>query len=374
MTTAIKEPTQREVDFDLHGLVGIRLAGASPLDVAAVSRQLGPLRSTLDRDPDIVIGFVDRLETTSPVRYLGLDEAGFTEDAFVILRSKHKAPARVEIAFSQIGERTLITCERGLPAVPLLIPIMNLTMLAKGVLPLHASAFLYQDVGVVATGWSKGGKTEALLAFMTHGAQYVGDEWIYVPPDGARVYGIPEPIRLWSWQLQQLPHYESLVGRRARARLRAIDLVLAAERSARGRRSGPLSALPRIAALVRSQHFVDIAPERLFGRVGTQAVPFERLFLVMSSEAGEVTVEPIDPLEVADRMAFSLQHERLDLMTAYLKFRFAFPNDANPLIERAGELERELLESVLAGKRAYLVRHPYPVSIDALYDAMRPFC
>jgi hypothetical protein len=52
----------------------------------------------------------------------------------------------------------------------LLISILNLTMLAKGFLPMHASAFTYKNTGVVATGWAKGGKTETLFAFMANGA------------------------------------------------------------------------------------------------------------------------------------------------------------------------------------------------------------
>src|SRR5690606_6754723 len=93
----------RATDYDLHGLAGIRLLDAAPADVAAVTRQLGPIQAPLRREPDIVIRFVDRLPTSSRVRYLGVDEAGFTDDAFLVLRSKHKVPARVRIPFEQIG-------------------------------------------------------------------------------------------------------------------------------------------------------------------------------------------------------------------------------------------------------------------------------
>ncbi len=94
---------KNQIDFDLHGLAGIRLVDPTAEDAAAVTRQLGPLPSRMDRDPDIVIRFVDRLQTTSRLRYLGLDDAGFTDDAFLVLRSKHKSQARVQIPFEQIG-------------------------------------------------------------------------------------------------------------------------------------------------------------------------------------------------------------------------------------------------------------------------------
>jgi len=54
--------------------------------------------------------------------------------------------------------------------VPHLLAVINLTALAKGVLPLHASAFTYRGLGVLATGWAKGGKTETLLEFAWLGA------------------------------------------------------------------------------------------------------------------------------------------------------------------------------------------------------------
>jgi hypothetical protein len=370
-------PAAREgIDFDLHGLAGVRLLGASPADAAAVGRQLGLAQTSLDREPDVVIRFVERLSLRSPVRQVGLGEAAFTDDAFLVLRSKHKTPVRVEIDFTQIGGAAEIVCESGLPAVPFLVPILNLTVLARGVLPLHASAFVHQGTGVVATGWTKGGKTEALLAFAARGAEYVGDEWVYVADGGGRVHGIPEPIRVWGWHLRQLPQYEALVSSADRTRLRAIELVLGAERALRRVRPGrgPAGVMTRLAPLLLRQLFVDVEPARLFGRVGAQSAAFDRLFFLVSSDSPEIAVEPVDPLEVGERMVFSLQHERLDLMAAYLKYRFAFPAAANPFFEQLEEIQRRALAEAFAGKPAFVVHHPYPCSLDALFEAMSPYC
>ncbi len=365
------------IDYDLHGLAGIRLLDAAPGDAAVVTRQLGPIQAPLARDPDILIRFVDRLPASSRVRYLGVDDAGFTDDAFLILRSKHNARARVQIPFQRIGKQCEIVCERGLPAVPLLIPILNLTVLSKGALPLHASAFTYNDVGVLATGWAKGGKTETLLAFMARGAEYVGDEWVYLSRDGRRMYGIPEPIRVWDWHLQDLPQYRALVGRADRARLRALNLLVQsmdrAVSSGVGRGSAPVKMMKRMTPLLKGQLNVQLPPEHLFGRrfgplVGTP----DKVFFVVSHETPDVTVQPMDAQEIARRMVFSLQHERLDFMAYYLKFRFAFPDAPNPLIEQVEELQREALVRVLAGKDAYVVYHPYPVPIPSLFDAIGP--
>lgn len=362
------------IDYDLHGIAGIRLVNASPDDAAAVARQLGPLKARLTREPDIIIKFVHRL-STSRVMYLGLNDAGFTDDAFLVLRSSREAGHKVQIPLGQVGQQCEIVCESGVGSVPLLISVLNLTMLSKGFLPLHASAFNYNGVGVLTTGWAKGGKTESLLAFMARGAVYVGDEWIYISPDGQYMYGIPQPIRVWDWHLEWLPKYRALVSRTDLLYLQALQIVRKMHSMMpKGKVPLPARALERIMPLLKRQLYVDMRPDRLFGdSFGTMTNKIDRLFLVASHEKDDVRVEPIDPIDIARRMVFSLQYERLDFMSFYYKFRFAFPEIRNELIEHAEELQREMLARVFAGKDSYVVYHPYPVAIPALFHAMDPF-
>lgn len=366
-------------DYDLHGLVGIRLLGAGPHEVASVTRQLSPvIRRPLDREPDITIRFVDRLETASSVRLIGVDDAGFTDDAFLVLRSKHKSRVRVQIPFQDIGLRPCeIVAERGLPAVPLLIAIINLTMASKGVLPMHASGFEYGGTGALVTGWAKGGKTEVLLAFAAHGGRYVGDEWVYLTRDGQHMYGIPEPVRLWKWHFDEMPGYWSLVKRGDRVRLRGLDWVAhSMDRISNSRavgRTAPGKLLRRLVPLVKAQLNVQIPPTRLFGdTAGAVTGTPQKLFFIASHERPDTRMEKVDPVQVAQRMVFSLQEERIELMSYYMKFRFAFPDVKNDLIDTLETREREMLVQALTGKEAYAVYHPYPVAIPSLYDVMKP--
>ena len=197
-------------DFDLHGLAGVRVVDGDDADVAAVAAQLGPLPRRLDREPDIVIRFVDRIEHASRLRYLGARDAGWTDDGFFVLRSR-KQPVVVRLPMDRIGGTCEIVAERGVPAIPFLIAVLNLTVLGNGALPLHAAAFELDGVGTLVTGWSKGGKTELLMAAVGAGARYIGDEWVYLTTDGT-MRGIPEPIRLWDWHLDQLPSARARLG------------------------------------------------------------------------------------------------------------------------------------------------------------------
>jgi hypothetical protein len=367
-----------QIDFNLHDFIRVRLCSPSPADVKALERQLGPMQSQIAEEPDITIQFVDHLLQASNMRYLGVDEASFDDSGFYVLRTKHKARAKVRIPFEEIGKRLAITCETGLPAVPLLVPIINLTALSKGILPLHASAFTYNQIGVLVTGWSKGGKTETLLAFMMNGASYIGDEWVYIGADGQTIFGIAEPIRLWDWHLHQLPKkYGATIGQGDRVRLKFIKAAEAADnRLPNGVKSGFLPAkwLHRAAPVLKRQLFVDVHPMRLFGQPSfALRGNLDRVFFTMSHEIDAVSVQPAETNEIAQRMVFSLQYERSNFYSYYMMFRFAFPDRRNELIENAEALQRTLLTDLLKGKETYRVYHPYPLSIAALFDTMSPY-
>ena len=364
-------------DFDLHGLVGIRLVGASPSDRATVERQLGPMAGALTREPDIVIRFVEHLHRDHPVGLIGLEDTAVAGDDFLILRAKHKSRARVQIAFDRIGDRCEIVCERGVAAVPLLVPIINLTLLANGGLALHASGFRYRGTGVLVTGWSKGGKTELLLACVEQGAEYIGDEWIHIGADGRAMYGMPEPIRVWDWQLEQLPRYRRTLGAGDAFRLAALRQVQRATARAADTRAaerlGGSQYLHRAAHLLDRQRYAFLAPHQVFGaEPSALSAPIDRVVFVASSEDARTRLAPVEPSWIADRMVHSLTEERQGLLAAYRRFRFAFPHRANPLIEEAAPLEHARLGALLAERPCFALTHPYPPSIRELFEAASP--
>lgn len=362
-------PDTTSVEFDLHGIVGIRLIDATRRDIAKVERQLGPLRATLTRDPDIVVRFVDTIET-GPLHYVGLGQTGFNEDGFFVLQGKANTPARALIPFEHVGSRPEIVCERALPAVPHLLAIINLTALDKGVLPLHASAFVLDSLGVLVTGWAKSGKTESLLACMRQGASYVGDEWVYLPGDGSML-GVPEPIRLWAWHLDQMPEILASRTRAERTRLSAWKSAAALTKAAATSAIPGGSLFRKGAPIVARQAYVQIPPADLFGPEAIRLRgSLDAVVLVLSSESADIVVEDAGPSEVAGRMAASLADERTDVMACYTQFRYAFPERRSATIDSAEALESELLHKILAERPAAKVSHPYPCDIAELGRAV----
>lgn len=367
---------QIQIDYDIHGLVGMRLIDPSPSDVDTIERHVGPLRGPLSRKPDIVFRFVNHLPT-SGLRYLGL-ENGFTDDGFFILcDGKKETKARVPL--QQVGSDQIeIVCESGVRSFPLLTGIINLTVLKKDHVPLHASAFVYNGTGIVATGWTKGGKTEALLAFASQGAEYVGDEWVWLSGDGKRVYGIPGNILLWSWQLEYLPHLRRQVGVGERVlfkTIKSLDRLQATNPDGRLSKTFPARLLRQAMPVLRRRLFVKMTPRAIFGAgCGSLVAKPERVFFMVSHEDPAISVDPMDPQEIVRRMVSSIQHEQSTVAEHYLALKFAFPDVRNELIECAPDLQYSILSRALAGKHGFAVRHPYPVSLPELYKAMRPFC
>jgi hypothetical protein len=352
-----REGLGAHVDFDLHGIVGVRVLDARPRDVETVTRQLGPIVAPLDRPPDITVRFVDEIPDRRPMTYGTWPDSAATDDAFYLLRGKEGVAARTLFPMDAVGERCEIVCERRVGPVPHLLAVVNMTALTKGVLPLHASAFTYRGAGVLATGWAKGGKTETLLAFAARGARYVGDEWVYLTPDGG-MCGVPEPIRLWYWHVQQMPELQADLPRATRARLAALPGLARSAASLGGSLPGlPASALRRVAPVVRRQAFVQVPPARLFGEdaIALQG-RLDHVLLVTSTDRDEVTVEPVSGASVAARMAASLEDERSMFMQLYRQFRFLFPERRSAAVEQAPGVERRLeslvgpVESVLGAE------------------------
>ena len=359
--------TEPHVDFDLHGIVGIRVLDARREDVDVLTRQLGPLRAPLAREPDITVRFVDELDEPRPMTYATWPESAGTEDTFYLLRGKDGVAARTRFPMDAVGDRCDIVCERRAGHVPHLLAVINMTALRRGVLPLHASAFTYRGVGVLATGWGKGGKTEVLLAFAARGARYVGDEWVYLTADGG-MHGVPEPIRLWNWHIEQLPGLRADLPAATRARLRSLPAVASSAAALSARLRGlPASVLRRTAPVLRRQAYVQVPPARLFGEDALALHGrVDHVLFVASHDRDDVTIEPIAGTDVAAHMLASLEEERGPLLAVYRQFRFLFPDRRCAVLEDAPQIERRLLERYLGDRPSSVLRHPYPVDLGSL--------
>jgi hypothetical protein len=379
ISSDIREETlsdQRNLDLDLHGVVRIRLIDPLADDAARLERKLGLTLVSPDQEPDIIIRFKEEL-SVPVVRYLGLNSAAFTEEGFYIL-DKNSGRVQARIPFEQIGCQCEILCRSGLSSIPLLFEIILLTFVKKGYIPLHASAFLHRDNGILVMGWAKGGKTEMLLSFANHGAQYVGDEWVMLSADGQEMFGIPITIAIRDWQIPYIPNLLPKIDLQSRILFKVIHSLDAMHKAlGRGRwkNSFLLRSLGRALPRLRQQLMVRRAPQVIFrDRYCKEVAPVDKVFLIMSHSEADITVQPCDPLEIARRMLGSIEYEQTHFFEYYYAFKYAFPHRQNDFLEEVYERQGALLRQALQNKEAYQVLHPYPVPFDALFEEIRPFC
>lgn len=376
----IKQADNTTVDnacFDLHGRVGIQLADARPLDCRLVSDALGLTAASAPTAADLVVRFADHVRGTTAERLIGRDDIAFTDDAFILIRAKHRA--RVQIPFEQIGGQCELVFQRGSSTLPLLLPILNVTAMARGMLPLHASAFRYQGKGALVTGWARGGKTTSLLGFMAKGAEFISDDWAYVDLDHARMHGLPKPLEVSDRQLAELPTYRDRVARGQRWQMRtawmAEQVIERMAASRLGRNVVPRGLVKHLLPALQRRRSVEVSPRRLFGAQASNSNALESsvdaIFFTMSHTSPEVLVEPATSGELVERMALMLEQEYAELRATYRKFRFAFPDRQSDVLDNLEHVLRERLAKLLANTTAYSVYHPYPVRAEAMFEALK---
>lgn len=365
--------THEVLDYDVSGVVRLRVTHASRLDVGLMTRLFGP-PAPASGEPDLTVRFSPEI-VAAGLRHLGRNAAAFNDDDFFLLGPKSgRIDAR--IPFASLGQPCEIECRSGLGYVPLLFDAITLTCMRKGFVALHGSAFVHNGTGVLVVGWEKGGKTETLLAFVNHGARYVGDEIVMLAGDGSSMLGIPFPVSIWDWNFDQIPGL--LPPLRARKKLllglvRGLVAVRDGHQRDRGDRTRVTRALDALIKPLRATLRIWAVPARLFeGRSWPGSAPVDVIVLSVSHDRPDVTVESCDPGEIALRMRGSNERERTTLLDHYRAFRFAFPHSPNALLDSLDEQQGALLRKALVGKTAFVVRHPYPVAFEPLYRHMAP--
>lgn len=357
------------VDFNLHNLFSIRLENPTPEAVQAVKNQIGVKPSNLNDEPDLTVQYVNRFKDS--MYHLVMGKAGFINDDFYIMTGNGLKDNRVQFPFESLGQPCKVICEIGTTEIPLLNLIINLRMLAKGLVPIHASAFVSEGVGVVVNGWPKGGKTSTLFSFLAHGAQFISDDWLFVDSN-SKIHGLMQPIKLSDWQFNQLPEYQSKITPKKKLTIQSIRLLDATMRAMPDSLRAdfpPTKAFYKVLnRLNESQRHVNLFPELLFGSgLASPTAQFDVLLLTLSQDSEDIVIEPMSSEIAIERLMAALQKEWMQWEDYYLQYLYAFPNRHNVAMDQSLKKQRELLEHILANKHIFAVNHPHPVSLEKLY-------
>jgi len=373
------------IDYDIHGLLGVRLIDPSASLARAAARQFNPLQpSALSSDPDVSIAHFSAGPELS--RRYRLGDAGdgqqcrFGESGFALVNGD----AELSIAFDSLGKWCAIGCTSNSNTRRLFIdyvrPAIQLSLLPKGAMALHSAGVSYNGKGILLAGWAESGKTEAMLGFLQAGATFVSDKWTIVESGGPSILHFPTPITVRHWMIDLIPGL--------RDRLKGAEVLRARAAGAAGSvlaTGGVFNHVPGVReakGLADLGGRVSVTPSQLFGDTNgkrsrwgmSPSAPLERLFLLMTTDEDRITVRPAETLEVARRLADCAVYERRAFFGLYQRFRYALPGRRNPLVEGASDREAELLATALASKQIFAVDVPFPFNPTALFETIGPYC
>jgi hypothetical protein len=365
-------PAARHVDVGVHGVLDLRLIDPRPEDVEAISRQLGTETAPGSGSPDVVIEFVRDLDGVA-LPFLESRAVSFGEDG--LLRLTHGTRS-AGIDFRGIGRQCRIVCESGIRRIPLLESIVDVSVLSKGFAAMHASAFVHRGRRIIATGWTHGGKTTALLAFAAHGATFVSDDRVWIHRDGKQTLGFSGEISLGAAHLAARPADFRLVSRSRRSTLGLLSRIESAGRrhGAGGEGRSSVAKLVRKGASGLRRHLTPgVPPERLFDHTETAFTGRPHaVFVMIRHDDPTIRVEPITTRRLTDQAWATAQQALEPLSRHYLTFCFALPGMRNAWLERAHRMHRETLASALRVTRAFAVYLPEGADPLALYDTLEP--
>ena len=361
---------QRGADLDLHGIVGMRLLGASPADVAVACRETGAVERVLDRAPNLVIRFYERL----PFSGIAWTEPGrgVTEDGWLVLRHKGTTTA---IDLAGIGHGCCeVHCQQGAASLHVLSDVVSLIALQQDCAAVHGAAFVLDGTGVLIAGLAHSGKTGILLAFAERGAQYLGDECIFLRGNGQTMYGTARDFEVRSWHLDNLPRLCSLLPPKLRALWQGMRyLERLTQEPDHGTRAKASHLVRKPLPILRRRLRARIPAVAVFGsRVGNPVGRPDKVVLSLSQPGPSITVERADRMQVALQIQTASCWTRGDLWKAYQAGRLSFLKVQDYFLERAAQIHREILCRAIRNCDTWVLRHPYPFLFSDLYAAMEP--
>ena len=360
------------IDIDFWGLVGIRFENISVKDLNSIASSYSSFTSSLDREPDIIVRFVNEIKTTNLV-FLGQDLAAYDEKNFYLFNDSLERK-KVVIPFEKIGQKLEIICEKGIDSIPLLNHIINFYFIKKDYIPVHSSALYYNDKGILAMGWTKGGKTETLLSFANHAAKYVGDEWVVLSTDGSEMFGLNEPVTIWQWQLPYISKLINSVGFTNKLIFMFADFLEFVDRLGvrlKLNKMFPFNLLGENMHCFRKLLRIRKSPKDLFrNQTRNEKTKIDRIVLAMSYTGNDTKVEECNASEVINRMIHSNDTEQLPFFEAYKKFKYAFPEKTNDFLDGIQSKHSSLLEKAMSNKKPYKIIHPYPVEFEKLFNSL----
>src|SRR5919204_1022279 len=316
-----------DLNYDIHGYVGMRIAGGTP-GAAQLRDMFAPF--LVDDELDRVDLEIDA-DLEELVNAAADDEDRYTETAVP------RAASRVQIhtagdGFRILGRGELLTTT---------LPLVDRVAVRHGAAMIHAATVDYRGQGVSIAGSGGVGKTSTVAKLLTHeGVGFMGDDWAFLAADGTLLsYAKPMLVR---------PHHRALMPHLFKAGARKKPLIPPALMAPMGRLATALHPTlvryPKLARHLRrwSPEHLMVTPEQAFpgARVAREVPLGAALFVERIEGATETALEQVDADWMAARM--------LD------NFHAGLPRHARDVITALGATGLDPIHQAFSEKEALL--------------------
>ena len=201
---------------------------------------------------------------------------------------------------------------------------------------------------------------------MKNNADFVSDEVSIISKDGKEILGLKVPVCIWKWQFKEIPEFMPKLGMQKKI-LFAIIQILHAFQKISNR-----SSLRKVLSLLNGKLNVKVLPSKIFksNKIIDKA-KLDKIILSMSHDSEEIIIKKIPAREIIDRMISSQRYELDYFMQLYNIFKYAFPEKKNDFLENIENLQQRIMNKLLGEKQSFIVKHPYPVSFNKLFESMK---
>ncbi|HYM39209.1 MAG TPA: hypothetical protein VEY12_03550 [Thermoplasmata archaeon] len=236
-------------------------------------------------------------------------------------------------------------------------------VLSQGAFLAHSSAVSRAGLGYFFPAWAHTGKTNVALEFVSHGYDYMADDWCLLSPAG-EILGYPRWLRLFDYNFEAHPQLQSTVGGpKDRRRL--------SRRLALNRLAHSLNPDAAFSANIRSRlesrfsvyHRAPITRVIPGSREALRA-PLTKACLLSTGRSRHVEIADLAPDELARRVSLTAMYERYMFNMDRVALAYAGMPDGPLDFAPAGEA---VLRNVFARTRCFEVQLPPSPSTDDLH-------
>lgn len=212
---------------------------------------------------------------------------------------------------------------------------------------IHSSSFGFNNKRVLIAAWAHTGKTNTLLSFLQHGADFYGDDWTIL--SNSKLVAYPKTLNLFGYNFALFPELKSKMSAQFRSIFGLTAMI--------GRILKPLSRgksqlahyATTLLELVQNQGHVrlvysDVFPETHIGK------PEPVDLVILPQRSGKpIAHQTISAETFAQRISPCLRQERSKLSEWYAMYQFAFPGRTSSVLDQLERTEHDSLVSQLQG-------------------------